>query len=390
MKLVRFCFMLLCISMLCCGCQKTPDEVKERMKTYGENEQLASDEIEYCTVEELKKSNLTDMDIKLDNMTLPAKVDFSHITIVEELTMAFDNDYTESGKKFLDIFHINKETLVDEEKAYGGKSVTYDSQTEKTYFAMEDNGFMSYLSGITYDLLNSDLQQSIIRKYDLYEDTISEETVSLGAENVTLTELCDDAENWLKQYLSTGDCNYKVSDIYVRQLKTDDKEQNQVSMFAEMNYKGIPFNAYGMESEFDGTVGKTTLMMYGINLNYEKKGELSYFSNSVGELDIKSSKKVDKVVNLKSAIKIVNEELSAFHKRTISKIIPIYALYPQYNPDNPDEGFSDVNQVVEARPVYAFIIDEGKDDSALGIVKPNACKFVFVDMIDGKITTNIE
>lgn len=390
MKSVRFCFVVLLVIILCCGCQKTPDEVKERMGSYGKNEQLTSDEIEYCTVEELRKSNLTDMDIELDNMTLPANVDFSHITTVEELNMAFDNDYLKNEGKFLEIFHINKDTLVDEEKTYAGKSVTYESQKEKTYFAMEDNGFMSYVSGITYDLINSDIQQSITGKYDLYKDTIAEETVQLGEDTVPLKDLCNDAENWLERYFSTGDCKYKVSDIYVRQLNSGGKEQNQVSMFAEMYYKGMPFNAYGMENEFDGTNGKLTLMMYGINLNYEKKGELSYFSNSIGGLDIKSSKKANKVVNLKSAIKIVNKELSGFNKRVISKIIPIYALYPQYTSEG--QEFSSPNQAVEGHPVYAFIINEGngeEDAPALGIVKPNTCKFVFVDMIDGKLTTNI-
>ena len=44
---------------------------------------------------------------------------------------------------------------------------------------------------------------------------------------------------------------------------------------------------------------------------------------------------------------------------------------------------------MEGRPVYAFIINEGEDDSVLGIYKSNSCKFIFVDMITGEITTNI-
>ena len=387
MKPVRLWFILFCVSILFCGCQKTPDEVKERMKSYGKNEQLAPDEVEYCTIEELKNSNLSDIDAELDNMTLPTKVDFSDITTIEELNMSFDNDYLKSGKEFLDIFHINKDTIVDEEKTYAGKTETYDSQKEKKYFAIEDNGFMSYASNIAYDLINSDLQQNVTEKYDLYKDNIAEEAVLLGADTIMLTELRDDAENWLERYLATENCKYKVSDIYVRKLKIGDDEHNLVSMFAEMNYKSMPFNAYGMESEFDGTSVKQTLMIHGINMNYEKKGELTYFSNNIGGLEINSSKKVDKVVNLESAIRIVNEKLSGFNKRTISKIIPIYALYPQYKSD--EEMFSSVNQVVEGRPVYAFIIDEGEDDSALGIIKCNACKFIFVDMVSGEITTNI-
>lgn len=345
-----------------------------------------SEEIKYCTVDELKEIKIADITVKLDNMTLPDEVDFSNIDMIEELDMAFDDNYLESGKQFLEVFNINKSTLVDEGETFTGKTVTYDSEKEKKYFTIEDNGFMSFVSGITYELVNSDLQQSVEAKYDLDVDDISEENVQFESGNVKLHQIRTKAEDWLERYLPASDFEYEVSDIYVRNFKDGDDEYNQISLFAEIEYKGIPFNAYGIETGFDGTSGKVNLMTYGVNMNYEEE-KLTYFSNGVGGLKINSSKKVDKIIDLESAVKIVNEEISGFNKLNISKIIPIYALYPQYK--SSEEQFSYEGQKVEGRPVYAFIINEGEDDSVLGIYKSNSCKFIFVDMITGEITTNI-
>lgn len=378
--------MTICAGVMCCGCQKTPDEVKQRIKMYGDNKQIMSEEIKYCTVDELKEIKIADITVKLDNMTLPDEVDFSNIDMIEELDMAFDNNYLKSGKQFLEVFNINKSTLVDEGETFTGKTVTYDSEKEKKYFTIEDNGFMSFVSGITYKAVNSDLQQHVEAKYDLDVDDISEENVQFESGNVKLRQICTKAEDWLKRYLPTGDFEYEVSDIYVRNFKDGDDEHNQISLFAEIEHKGIPCNVYGIETGFDGTSGKVNLMTYGVNMNYEGE-KLTYFSNGVGGLKINSSKKVDKIIDLESAVKIVNEEISGFNKLNISKIVPIYALYPQYK--SSEEQFSHEGQKVEGRPVYAFIINEGEDDSVLGIYKSNSCKFIFVDMITGEITTNI-
>lgn len=386
MKVLRTFFVIICVGVMCCGCQKTPDEVKQRIETYGDNEQIMSEEIKYCTVDELKEIKIADITVKLDNMTLPDEVDFSNIDMIEELDMAFDDNYLESGKQFLEVFNINKSTLVDEGETFTGKTVTYDSEKEKKYFTIEDNGFMSFVSGITYELVNSDLQQSVEAKYDLDVDDISEENVQFESGNVKLHQIRTKAEDWLERYLPASDFEYEVSDIYVRNFKDGDDEYNQISLFAEIEYKGIPFNAYGIETGFDGTSGKVNLMTYGVNMNYEEE-KLTYFSNGVGGLKINSSKKVDKIIDLESAVKIVNEEISGFNKLNISKIIPVYALYPQYK--SSEEQFSYEGQKVEGRPVYAFIINEGEDDSVLGIYKSNSCKFIFVDMITGEITTNI-
>lgn len=112
-----------------------------------------------------------------------------------------------------------------------------------------------------------------------------------------------------------------------------------------------------------------------------------FFSNSVGRLKIDSAEKVSEIVDLESAIRLVNREVSGFHQLKIDKVLPLYALYPKYNTE--EELISFPGQKVEGRPVYAFIIKEVEDKSEFGITKNNACKVVFVDMVTGEVCTNI-
>jgi len=83
----------------------------------------------------------------------------------------------------------------------------------------------------------------------------------------------------------------------------------------------------------------------------------------------------------------MNEEMSGFRELNITKILPMYVLYPKYKTD--EELYSTPGQTMEGRPVYAFLIAEGTDDTEFGINKSNAYKAIFVDMVTGGVTTNI-
>ena len=56
-------FVIFCVLFLVLptGCQQVPDEVKNRMKNYGEGGQIEKTEVSYCTVEELRNAGVTRM-----------------------------------------------------------------------------------------------------------------------------------------------------------------------------------------------------------------------------------------------------------------------------------------------------------------------------------------
>ena len=47
---IKICLILACLTVSVCGCQEVPQEVKERMETYGENRQMAEEQINRCTI----------------------------------------------------------------------------------------------------------------------------------------------------------------------------------------------------------------------------------------------------------------------------------------------------------------------------------------------------
>ena len=383
---IQICLLFFCLAMLCGGCQETPKEVQQRMGNYGENKQIASEEISYCTVEELRETTRSDIDVELDNMTLPAKLDFSELEGIARLELSFEKKDLENRENILGLFKIEEKSLQSDEKTKIGRQVVYDSATDKKYLALEENGFVSYVSGVTYDYINDKVKhKGILEKYDLDLDDISKERVGFQDGEAGIAEVRDLAEDWLEEHMPIAQCNYIVSDAYVREMETSEGSRKQLSFYAEISYQGVRFNSYA--SWMAKTGSQMELAAYGIQLNYDNRDQMSFFSNSVGRLKIDSAEKVSEIVDLESAIRLVNREVSGFHQLKIDKVLPLYALYPKYNTE--EELISFPGQKVEGRPVYAFIIIDGEENAEFGINKENACKVIFVDMVTGEVWTNI-
>ncbi len=386
---IKISFLLLCLACLCCGCQETPQEVRERMAGYGENKQMASKERTYCTIAELKGEKLSDADMRLDNVILPQDVDFSGIESIAVLNLSFEENYTENREEAIDLFGIDENSLIsdtlDEERNMGG-TVIYDSPIDRKYLAVEDNGFVSFVSGLTYDYINDKAKYgAILEKYDLEAEDISGKKAGLEEGEVDIAAVQKSAENWLKEEMPIKGCEYRISDAYVRELECSGEKKRQLSFYAEVFYRGMQFNSYA--SKQHGDSAQVDFYMYGIQLNYDGREQLSFFSNGVGKIHIDSSKEIHEVIDLKSAIQLMNEEMSGFRELNITKILPMYVLYPKYKTD--EELYSTPGQTMEGRPVYAFLIAEGTDDTEFGINKSNAYKAIFVDMVTGGVTTNI-
>ena len=60
MRIYKICVIFLCLVLLLFGCQETPEEVQERMNRYGENNQVNTDELKRCTIEQLKMTKKSD------------------------------------------------------------------------------------------------------------------------------------------------------------------------------------------------------------------------------------------------------------------------------------------------------------------------------------------
>ena len=142
---------LLALSLAVClaGCQKTPDAVKERMSGYGENAQKNTGEASYCTVEELRETDVGSLDLALDNMKLPDGIDFSGVEDVCVLELSTSEGYvteedTENRDKIMGLFGIKADSLENQDSDAKGYGETYNSGTDGKYLAICENGFVLY------------------------------------------------------------------------------------------------------------------------------------------------------------------------------------------------------------------------------------------------------
>ena len=136
------CAIILCLAM-CAGCQEAPKEVQERMEGYGKNEQMGSTEIKYCSVEELKQTDISEAAAGLDNMTLSETTDFSNMESLAILDMAYEDAFADNLDDFVKRFNLDRSTIHVNDHGTG-KTDLHESvdPASRTYFALENNGFV--------------------------------------------------------------------------------------------------------------------------------------------------------------------------------------------------------------------------------------------------------
>lgn len=383
------CAVILFLMLLCVGCQETPKEVLGRMEGYGTNEQISSTEVKRCGVKELKQTNVSEASAGLDNMTLPESPDFSNIESLAILDMSYEETFEDHLDKFVNLFDINKSTIqVNDHGA--GKTDLYESDDPdtRTYFALENDGFISYISDLTYSYINDQIKKVDTNEtYDVCIDDLAGKNVAFEDGEVPITDMIDMAERWLSKEIPIEGCSYRVSEVYVRDMEYGNKEATQLSMGLNILYNGVRLNPYIIKFE-DGDKNRVELSYTGAEANYEGKNKLTYFANFNGKLRINSAEPVSEVISLQSAVQILNEKIAGFTELKIDRLIPMYALFPQY-PDK-KTAFGSPGQKVVGRPVYAFLINlDSQGISNFGINR-TAELFFCVDMVTGEVITNMK
>lgn len=388
MKYVRLIYMIFAACLLLCGCQKTPEKVKENMEKYGENSQIGHTEVTYCSVDELKNKKLSAIDT--GNVKIISDADFSDVEAVDILQLSFEQNFIADTniEKYTKLFGVNKEKLNNTEAGESdwGRGVTYDNEKEQKYLDMIENGGMSYMA----DSLYEGGFDAIESKYNVDKEDISNVNIYLADKEANLSDLCKNAEKWLEDNMYIAGLNYKVSDAFITKKSDVDTESRAVSICAECEYKGIRFNDYTKpliknNDDYDQEVFTTTA--FTILRYYDNQDIPSYFSRNTNFV-LNSSKPIEKIIDPESAVRILKNELSGFGIFEVSEAIPLYALYLKDHSESPGAG-------IEARPVYAFLVKDtnmaSDMSSGIGTIKMNYYKhFFFIDMETGELTTDLE
>lgn len=381
MKYIKLLFYIVIVSMLLCGCQDTPEQVKENMKEYGDNVQVKNSEVSYCSPEELKKTKMPN--ITGSNLTFPDKVDFSHVEGVDLLHLSLEKNFLtdKNIEKYCTLFGVNKNKLKKDSGAGWGETLTYDNEKELNYMNMMENGGLVSLK----DRLYQDEESVVEKRYNIDTEDISDVNVNLADKTESLSKVCENMRQWMEKYMHIEGIRYRISDAYIRKVKKDQSGKRLISLCAEYDYKGIPFNNHTpilTEEDKDFEIKELTTWL-SAQLGVSNSQSPSYFSRNMN-VSIDSTESVKKVIDLKSAITILKEKLSGFGVFHVSKILPLYELKLEDKSEAPGAK-------IEARPVYAFLVGEKQDDTPSAIIKTNNCDHYFlVDMVTGQITTDLE
>ncbi|MCI8364047.1 MAG: hypothetical protein HFG34_03735 [Eubacterium sp.] len=386
MKKKLFLMCIICIGVYLCGCEG-------ELKTAYKGESPPADSpgqgtfgVKYCSVSELKRTKMSDITYKADNLRLPAEVDFSGIGEVAVLDMETEqNDVMKKKKSCKKLFGIGGKEIWKKENDL----LVYDDEKERQHCVIGEAGFLCYSK---YE--KKEYEYSMKESYDLRREDISEVKVGLKDGAQPLLLMCNRARKWLEDNMEIKGFYHKVADAYILEQSGEDSSDSpeMLELSVEYEYKGIPvcnFSSLDLgkgPNKEDGVVDvQPSVFPFGVRLHYTASDEMKFFSNLGGRLKLKEAEKMDQIVDLESAIRIVHENLSGLTYR-FDDIVPLYIL----NPSEIQSGQSGFKPGIRVKgtPVYAFIRNVKKGSSE---IEPNCGEYYcLVDMISGEFRTNFD
>ena len=384
MKVAKLLLTLSCLSALLCGCQEVPEGVKENMEEYGENQQKKESEITYCSIEELRNAEIPDIDT--GSIRLPESVDFSDVEGAALLHLSCYKDFTKESnvEKYAELFGVDEDGFVDEPDKGFGKMKSYENEEKGEYVNIDANGGLVHMGGWAY---GEGLVPGIYEKgYDLRKDDITDVEVELRDGAANLSELCGETEAWLEENMPMEGLRQQVANVVVRKPEGKEGTARRVAMCVEYDYQGIHFNNHTnwrMEKGEGGYEEKPVTEWAFTMLDFDTRGIPQFYSRNEG-FGVDGAEPLEQVVSFESAVRILSEKISGFGVFHITDVLPLYDLYPDF-----DAGAA--GRKIEARPVYAFLVEQRGEDEGFGLIKPNWNRyFFFVDMVTGELTTNLE
>ena len=393
MKRVGITTLLLLVSSLTLSaCQAAPDEVKEAQKGYQENKQIESVEVTYCNIEELEKSVEEAMKLQPDNMILPKTVDFSQIKEVDTLTLEFQGDFLKNKEHAAEVFGCTGSDWKNATIENAGYEIwSLDNNEEKYFINVGDNGFVAAILPDVYDGFFGEDKTKVKKIYRVGRTADMQEECVLSGETTTIAEQVEFVNDWFQntwKWKEEG-LDYQVRTVILRE---DEENGEMLSMEVGKKYQGIVLDNCGGEMEIDTTSGETKLLNIGTGFYtaQARKNSIDYFTSGQGAFDIKEAVKQETFIDLASAVRLAEKELSGFQKVTISDIQIIYMLQPVYENENANGDYTAPGKQVKGTPVYRFYIDRVYEDIGFsGIDDSSLDYFINVDMLTGEVSLNL-
>ena len=156
-------------------------------------------------------------------------------------------------------------------------------------------------------------------------------------------------------------------------------------------YKGVMLDTCGGKIEFEDNVGTLKTISSEFVVVLLQKDKIDYFTTTDGLLTVNEKNTLNELIDLPSAIRIVEKELSGFQTIHISDIEIIYELEPVYDSTEEKANRAEPGGKVIARPIYRFLIDREYEDGGIGFIAGDTFNyFINVDMVTGEVDLNLD
>lgn len=290
--------------------------------------------------------------------------------------------FTDNRDEFADLIGKGDVDWERSETAGGGWNF-YDKDSEGW---IQDNGTFGFWLGRYNQYVRSDNYLKITNRVYLGREDCPDLVCNLDGTSVSLKDVIAGTDRWVKEFkYLKGDLTYKAKTVYVR---TDDQGNDYVGLFYQPMYKGVGLSylTYPMDNNISGGGVVIVAMTSGVDLDVEKPDTVSDCVTQLN-VDVESEDMADKVIDFNSALKLVEEKMSGFNRLNVVEVRIEYVLRPLYDPEK--ESVEDEGIIMEARPVYSFLIPNGyqEDDFSYSFSdEENGLVYINVDMIDGTVT----
>lgn len=381
-------YSILCIGaiLLISGCQKTPDDVKEKAQKHQKVEDVKETNLKYVSIDHILDNQEKVLRKAYQNLSFQNTVHLEQPDSVSILSLAITKSFGTKGKLadicaafFGNDRYREKIIRMDDLPEFPYEGIfAFNYNSDDDHATVSDSGFFACSRKDSERFTEN---RQAVCHIDWNENM--DDVYKIGEKQVSIREAVNYVNNWCNKnwILFEPEFTYQVKTVYV--CKTKQKGYYYYFDVCKF-YKGMPFD----DIDFYMVGIDDLYSRNSLDVVMEHKNELSFFRNNNNSYDIVKEKTCnDKLIGLEQAVLLVQEKMSGAQKFEIADIDLKYVICSDMTEDEAAEAHTSnyaPGAPLTARPTWSFILDyqPSKEEEES---YPWPRKFINVDMISGEI-----
>lgn len=366
---------LIMISLI--GCRKAPQGVLDNMKQYGENDSAYTSNKKYSSVEDLSRKYSFKKN-EFRNLMLPKDLDLSSVRGIYEINGVYGGEVFDKKDEILKCFEDfhNAEWKYCKGELDGEYGAEIEDGDKRAYF--DKPGYYEYNLSQKWYVSNEGFQ----KPYKMLEnhDEIDKAKIKTKQGPVSVQRYVKTITDLYNSLLYNKTFVPQLHRVLMYKV-----DKNDVGCFIfEKCYEGVPLDLYCKNLKCENHTVYFDRVTNFLTVYINEDGQLG-LCTSDEEIRINKKKRLGKVLNVESAIRIVSDTYSGFSKIKVEELKPVYLVIPHYKKDG-KTFYAKKGNRVELRPVYRFLIRNNEKNDVL----QNMYFYICVDMQTGEIMSNFD